>query len=89
MLRVPQPIVRFARIVPAGLEFELFVFVARLEDRLIVSNDLNRTILARLIEEKIVNPQAVTEFKVRNLDRLAEALSDHPATDHAAAPPPG
>ncbi|HTE82151.1 MAG TPA: DUF3772 domain-containing protein [Reyranella sp.] len=89
VLRVPQPIIRFARIAPAGLEFELFVFVAKLEDRLIVSNDLNRTILARLIEEKIVNPQAVTEFKVRNLDRLAEALSDHPATDHAAAPPPG
>jgi potassium efflux system protein len=89
VLRVPQPIVRFAKIVPAGLEFELFVFVAKLEDRLVVSNDLNRTILARLIEEKIVDPKAVTEFRVRDLDRLAEALRDRPGGEHAAAPPPG
>ena len=47
------------RIAPGGLDFELFVFVAKLEDRLIVTNDLNRTILARLIEEKIVDPKAV------------------------------
>jgi len=89
VLRVPQPIIRFVRITPAGLEFELFVFVAKLEDRLIVSNDLNRTILARLIEEKIVDPKAATEFKLRDLDRLAEVLRDYPATDHAAPPPPG
>jgi small-conductance mechanosensitive channel len=89
VLRVPQPIVRFARIAPGGLEFELFVFVAKLEDRLIVSNDLNRTILARLIEEKIVDPKAVTEIKLRDLDRLAEVVRDQHATDHAAPPPPG
>jgi small-conductance mechanosensitive channel len=86
VLRVPQPIVRFVRIMPGGLEFELFVFVAKLEDRLIVMNDLNRTILARLIEEKIVDPKAATEFKLRDLDRLAEALRDHHVTDHAAPP---
>ncbi len=89
VLRVPQPIIRFARIAPTGLEFELFVFVAKLEDRLIVSNDLNRTILARLIEEKIVDPKAAPEFKLRDLDRLAEVLRDKPATDHAAAPQQG
>lgn len=89
VLRVPQPIVRFARIAPGGLEFELFVFVAKLEDRLIVGNDLNRTILARLIEEKIFDPKAPTEFKLRDLDRLAEALRDRHGTDHAIAPPQG
>jgi len=89
VLRVPQPIVRFARIAPGGLEFELFVFVARLEDRLIVSNDLNRTILARLIAEKIVDPKSTPEFRLRDLDRLADALRDRHGSDHAAAPPPG
>lgn len=88
VLRVPQPIVRFARIGTTGLEFETFVFVAQLEDRLVVSNDLNRTILARLIEEKILDPRAATEFKLRDLDRLADALRNRPGTDHAAAPPP-
>lgn len=87
VLRVPQPIVRFARITPGGVEFELFVFVAKLEDRLIVTNDLNRTILARMIEEKIVDPKAVAEFKLRDLDRLAEALRDHRPGDHADTPP--
>ena len=36
VLRVPPPIVRFVRIGADGLDFELFVFVAQLEDRLIV-----------------------------------------------------
>ena len=72
-----------------GLEFELFVFVAQLEDRLVVTNDLNRTILARLIEEKILDPAPAAEFKLRDLDKLAEALQPtDPRTDHAAAPPP-
>ncbi len=89
VLRVPQPIVRFVRITPAGLEFELFVFVARLEDRLIVSNDLNRTLLARLIEERIVDPKAATEFRLRDLDRLAEALRERPGTGHGDTPAAG
>ena len=38
-----------------GLDFELFVFVARLEDRLVVNNDLNRTILERLVADEPVN----------------------------------
>ena len=50
VLRVPAPIVRFIQITTSGLDFELFVFVARLEDRLVVSNDLNKAILAKLIE---------------------------------------
>jgi len=33
VLRVPGPIVRFQRITQAGLDFELLVFVAQLEDR--------------------------------------------------------
>ena len=81
VLRVPQPIVRFARIAPAGLEFELFVFVAKLEDRLIVSNDLNRTILARLIEEKIVDPQAgdrIQGARPRPAGRGAAATTPRP-----------
>ena len=58
VLRVPAPIVRFIQITTSGLDFELFVFVARLEDRLVVSNDLNKAILAKLIELKIVDPCA-------------------------------
>ncbi|UYN94835.1 MAG: mechanosensitive ion channel family protein [Enhydrobacter sp.] len=84
VLRVPAPIVRFVRVTPTGLEFELYVFVARLEDRIVVTNDLNRAILARMIEEKIVNPTPPPpEYRVRDLDRIAEALR----TDRAAAPP--
>lgn len=89
VLRVPQPIVRFAKIAPGGIEFELFVFVAKLEDRLIVTNDLNRTILARMIEEKILDPRVTTEIRLRDLDRLAEALRGREGTGHADAPPPG
>jgi potassium efflux system protein len=88
VLRVPQPIVRFVKVGQTGLEFGLFVFVAQLEDRLVVTNDLNRVILARLIEEKILDPAPVAEFKLRNIDKLAEALSyTDPGTGHAAPPP--
>ena len=68
VLRVPPPIVRFERITPAGLEFELYVFVNRLEDRLVVTNDLNRTILARLIEAGIVDPKPVPTFKLQGIE---------------------
>jgi potassium efflux system protein len=87
VLRVPQPIVRFVRIGTAGLDFELMVFVAQLEDRLIVSNDLNKTILSRLIEEKILDLAPAAEFKLRNLDVLADALRGR-ENNHAAPPPP-
>lgn len=79
VLRVPGPIVRFVKVGSAGLEFELFVFVARLEDRLIVTNDLNRALLARLIEQKIINPAAVPEIRVRGLDRLNFSLHADPS----------
>jgi len=85
VLRVPQPIVRFVRVGTAGLEFELLVFVAQLEDRLIVTNDLNRTLLGKLIEAKIIDPAPAAEFRLRNLDILADALSGR--GDHAAASP--
>lgn len=95
VLRVPAPIVRFAKVGTGGLEFELMVFVALLEDRLVVTNALNRTILARLIEEKIIDLSPAAEFKLRNLDVLADALRARPrsdggndgGTDDAAAPP--
>jgi potassium efflux system protein len=96
VLRVPSPIVRFVRVGTAGLDFELFVFVARLEDRLVVGNDLNRAILAKLLEKKIIDPGAVPEYKIRDLDRLGATLrngapgTEGPATegmnDAAAAP---
>jgi small-conductance mechanosensitive channel len=69
------------------------VFVGQLEDRLVVTNDLNRVILARLIEEKILDPAPAAEFKLRDIDKLAEALSSADArsanqgTGHAAPPP--
>jgi small-conductance mechanosensitive channel len=74
VLRVPMPIVRFVKLGTAGLDFELFVFVAKLEDRLVVMNDLNLTLLKRLIEEKIINPAAVPEFRLRDTDKLGAAL---------------
>jgi small-conductance mechanosensitive channel len=70
VLRVPAPIVRFVQIAPGGLEFELFVFVARLEDRLVVGNDLNKAILAKLIELRIVDPAPVPELRLRGLENL-------------------
>jgi potassium-dependent mechanosensitive channel len=70
VLRVPAPVVRFVKVGSGGLDFELFVFVARLEDRLTVTNDLNRELLARLIESGIINPSPIPEFKVRGLDRV-------------------
>ena len=89
VLRVPMPIVRFVRVTTTGLDFELFVFVAQLEDRQVVANDLNRTLLARLIEEKIIDPRPVPELRLRDLDKIAAILNPAPvppSTD-AAAPP--
>jgi potassium-dependent mechanosensitive channel len=87
VLRVPQPIVRFVRVAPGGLEFELMVFVAQLEDRLVVTNDLNRTILAKLIEAKILDPTAAPELRLCNLDVLADAVRGQLASNHAEPPP--
>jgi potassium-dependent mechanosensitive channel len=88
VLRVPAPIVRFVKVGQSGLEFGLFVFVARLEDRLVVTNDLNRVILQRLIEEKILDPAPAPEFKLRDVDKLAAALrAAAPETGHATPPP--
>lgn len=74
VLRVPAPVVRFVRIASTGLEFELFVFVARLEDRQIATNDLNRTLLARLIEEKIIDPAPMPQLKLLGLDQVGIAV---------------
>ncbi len=89
VLRVPTPIVRFVKVGSGGLDFELFVFVARLEDRLIVTNDLNRALLAKLIEQKIINPNAVPEFKVSGLDRLGFALHADPSPETKEGPREG
>lgn len=81
VLRVPAPIVRFVKVASSGLDFELFVFVARLEDRLIVTNDLNRALLQKLIENKIIDPSPVPEFKVRGLDKLNFSLHADPSPE--------
>lgn len=81
VLRVPAPIVRFAKVGSDGLQFELFVFVARLEDRLIVTNDLNRAILAKLIGQKIINPDAVPEIRLRGLDKVNFSLHADPSPE--------
>jgi small-conductance mechanosensitive channel len=81
VLRNPAPIVRFAKVGSDGLQFELFVFVARLEDRLIVTNDLNRAILAKLIEQKIINPAAVPEIRLRGLDKVNFSLHADPSPE--------
>ncbi len=96
VLRVPAPIVRFERITPAGLDFELFVFVSRLEDRLVVTNDLNQAILAKLIESGILDPKPVPTFKLHGIEpHLAAKSGDAKPADakpagkdgDAAAPP--
>jgi len=69
VLRVPAPIVRFIKITPTGLDFELFVFVNRLEDRLVVTNDLNQAILAKLIEVGIVDPRPVPTFRLDAVEK--------------------
>jgi small-conductance mechanosensitive channel len=86
VLRVPSPLVRFAQIAANGLEFELFVFVARLEDRLVVGNDLNKAILARLIELRIIDPAPVPELRLRGIENLtlAQRYPERP-TDAAAS----
>ena len=84
VLRVPAPIVRFERITPTGLEFELFVFVSRLEDRLVVTNDLNQAILAKLIESGILDPKPIPTFKLHGIEAPAAAAAA-PAKDGAAA----
>jgi len=86
VLRVPAPIVRFVKVGQTGLDFSLFVFVGRLEDRLVVTNELNKAILARLIEEKILDPAPVPELRLRDLDKLASGLRPN-STGHAAPPP--
>ena len=89
VLRVPAPIVRFPRITTTGLDFELLVFVAQLEDRLVVTNDLNKEILARLLEARIIERAPATQIAVRDLDKLAGALSARSdAPQNADAPPP-
>jgi potassium efflux system protein len=85
VLRVPAPIIRFLSITPTGLEFELFVFVARVEDRLVVSNALNKSILARLIELKIVDPRPVPELRVRGVETIVKPPVGPDGDGHAKA----
>ena len=73
VLRVPAPIVRFERITPTGLDFELFVFVSRLEDRLVVTNDLNQAILTKMIESGILDPNPVPTFKLHSIETHLDA----------------
>jgi len=88
VLRAPSPIVRFVRVAQHGLDFELFVFVARLEDRLVVANDLNAAILARMIADKIVDPRATPEYRLHDLDKIIEAMRERTkGAGDAAAPP--
>lgn len=86
VLRVPAPIVRFVKVDPAGLDFELFVFVARLEHRLVVSNDLNKAILARLIELKIIDPSPVPELRLRGIEPYLRTVAPGHEDGHARAP---
>ena len=64
---------RFERITPTGLDFELFVFVSRLEDRLVVTNDLNQAILTKMIESGILDPKPVPTFKLQSIETQLDA----------------
>jgi hypothetical protein len=62
------------------------VFVARLEDRLVVSNDLNKAILAKLIELKIVDPAPVPQLRLVAPENAApEERQPSKPTDAAAS----
>lgn len=91
VLRVPAPIVRFERITPTGLDFELFVFVSRLEDRLVVTNDLNQAILTKMIESGILDPKAIPTFKLHNIKTHLDArpAEAKPADGQPAEAKPG
>jgi potassium efflux system protein len=85
VLRVPAPIVRFLAVTTTGLDFELFVFVSRLEDRLVVANDLHKAILAKLIEQKIIDAKPIPQLHIVDFDKLATA--DREAQPGRAQPP--
>ena len=87
VLRVPAPIVRFERITPTGLDFELFVFVSRLEDRLVVTNDLNQAILAKMIEDGILDPKPIPTFKLHGVEKSLSVDVIAKKDGDAAAPP--
>jgi small-conductance mechanosensitive channel len=87
VLRVPAPIVRFVKVDSSGLDFELFVFVARLEHRLVVTNDLNKTILARLIELKIIDPAPVPELRLRGIEPYLRTVASAQEDGHAQPAP--
>jgi small-conductance mechanosensitive channel len=87
VLRVPAPIVRFERVTPSGLDFELFVFVARLEDRLVVANDLNKAILAKMIELGIIDPNPVPQLKLHHVSSLPDLDGSTPKHGNAAPAP--
>ena len=87
VLRVPAPIVRFERVTPSGLDFELFVFVARLEDRLVVANDLNKAILAKMIELGIIDPNPVPQLKLHHVSSLPDLDGSTPKPGNAAPAP--
>ncbi len=86
VLRVPSPVVRFARIGTHGLDFDLYAFVAHLEDRLVVGNDLNRTVLEKIIEAGIEIPFRVSDIRLRDIDVLAQALGGRTVSPTDAKP---
>lgn len=74
VLRVPASIVRFNRLGADGLEFDLFAFVSRLEDRLVVGNELNRAILEEFREAEINIPFRTVDVHLRGIEALVEAI---------------
>jgi potassium-dependent mechanosensitive channel len=59
--------------------------VARLEDRLVVSNDLNKAILAKLIELRIVDPSPVPQLRLLAAENAAPEERQPRPTDAAAS----
>jgi potassium efflux system protein len=87
VLRVPAPIIRFSRLGSDGLDFVVYAFVARLEDRLIVGNDLTRTVLEKFREAGVEIPYRTVDLNLRNVEALADALSTAMARRRAAEQP--
>ena len=83
VLRVPASIVRFNRLGSDGLEFDLFAFVSRLEDRLVVGNELNRAILEKFREAEINIPFRTVDVHLRGIEALVEAIRSATAMSSA------
>ncbi len=71
VMRTPEPMVLFADFGASSLDFELRVWVADLDNRLKVKNELNKAIDKRFKEEKIEIAFPQQDLHIRSIDEEA------------------